>query len=88
MVAGIASLISIIPNFVVIVIGRFIYGFASGVLLGIGPKYLDETVPGHVYENGYGISFNLSINVVIVISFLITNFVPENEEDLKTTVIW
>ena len=44
-IAIIGSLVSVIEHFTIICIGRFIFGFAAGVLLTAAPKVIEETVP-------------------------------------------
>ena len=44
----IGSLLAIVESFIVICIGRLIFGFATGVLLAAAPKIIEETVPSNV----------------------------------------
>ena len=38
-------------NFITIMIGRFFYGFTSGMMSAIIARYVEETVPFTLYEN-------------------------------------
>ena len=46
-IAMIGCMISIIENFTIVCIGRFIFGFSTGVLIIAAPKILEETVPDY-----------------------------------------
>jgi MFS family permease len=82
--------LSMIPNFPIMLIGRAIYGFAAGVHCITGPKMMNETIPAHVLDYGFGCSFNMTINSAIAISLLLGFLVPGKDEveALKTTKIW
>jgi MFS family permease len=70
-IAGIiGSLLSVIPHLAIISIGRFIYGFSSGVLVTATPKIIEETIPSHYMDYGYGTSTGLAINLFVMISLL------------------
>ena len=43
--------ITMIFNFYVILIGRFLYGFSAGMFTAISPRYVEETIPIHLYES-------------------------------------
>ena len=58
-IAMIGCMISIIENFTIVCIGRFIFGFSTGVLIIAAPKILEETVPDYYLKRGYGASTNL-----------------------------
>ena len=58
----------------VVVFGRLGYGFAGGLMLSTSPKFLDETVPPHLIDKGFGSSTNISISVGIFIMTLLGLF--------------
>ena len=37
-------------NFYVILVGRFIFGFSVGAFTSVAPRYVEETVPIHLYD--------------------------------------
>ena len=39
-----------IHSFAMILIGRVLYGFSTGLMTSITPKFIDELVPSHLYE--------------------------------------
>ena len=45
--------------FSTLMIGRFIYGFAVGIASTVCPRYIEETVPQHIYPS-VGVTFALS----------------------------
>ena len=66
----ISAAMSLIANKDVLFAARFLFGLASGILICATPQIINESIPGHVMDNGYGISTNLFINIAIFISFL------------------
>ena len=76
-VAIFGCFLSIVLEFYTMCLGRFLFGFASGVFVVATPKILDETVPSHVMDNGYGISTNLVINMSVAISFILGVGMPD-----------
>lgn len=75
-VSILGSLISLVPNLYAIVIGRLIFGFGAGVLVTACPKIVEETVPAHYMDYGFGISTNLAINTCVMINFLVGLLLP------------
>ena len=73
------SVLSIISNFYVILLGRLTFGFAAGVLVTACPKIVEETVPSAYMDYGYGISTNLGINLFIMISLLSGLIIPSDK---------
>ena len=87
-VAIFGCLLSIVLQFFIMCLGRFLFGFAAGVFIVATPRILEETVPGHVMDNGYGISTNIAINLSVATSFILGLGMPNNEADLATTGFW
>ena len=83
----IASACSLYLNFYTLCIARAIHGYATGILVCAAPKMIEETVPSHVMDYGFGTSTNLCINVAIMISLLIGIGLPP-ESDYATTKYW
>ena len=79
---------ALVPNLTVISIGRFLYGFSSGVFCSAGPKILNETIPTHLWDFGFGCSTNISINFFVFTSMLLGIGMPQDPEVLKTTSYW
>ena len=70
----IASILSVISNFYVICVGRFIFGMSAGVLIAVAPRMLEETVPHDIYCSGFGASINTATDVLILINLLISKY--------------
>lgn len=84
----IGSVLAMIPNTWVIMVGRFIYGFCSGIFAVAGPKILNETVPAHLLDFGFGCSTNIVINLFVLISMLLGIGMPTDQDKLATTHYW
>ena len=87
-VAILGSAMSTISNFWVLLAGRFIFGFSSGVLLCATPKMIEETIPAHLQDYGFATSTNMIINCSIAVSMIMGIGMPSDEDDLKTTNYW
>ena len=73
----VASILSVISNFYVLCVGRFLYGISSGVLIAVAPRMLEETVPHDIYCTGYGGSINTAIDVMTLINLIMLKFMPK-----------
>ena len=71
------SLMSVIPNYFVLLIGRFLYCFSSGVLISAVPRIIEETIPFDKYDLGFGASTNLAIDFLILIYTIIDIYMPK-----------
>ena len=77
----ISSGISILPNFYMICFGRLVFGFSCGVLLCTTPRMLDETIPPHLIDRGFGNSTNIVTNFAFLVVMLLAVFLPEEREN-------
>lgn len=86
----IGSIMSLFLNTTLLACGRFVFGFASGALVAATPKIIGETIPGHVMDNGYGASTNLSINAMVMSSMLLGLGLPDSTDidSLTSTSFW
>lgn len=71
---------ALVNNFYVIVLSRSLYGLCSGAILTATPKWLDETVPPHLLDYGFGNSINISVNVGVLVMMFMGNIVPESDD--------
>ena len=88
LVAILGSFLSIVTYFWVLMVGRFLYGFSSGVILCAAPKVIEETIPTHLQDYGFTTSTNMMVNVFVAISLFMGIGMPESDEELKTTNYW
>lgn len=70
-VSIVASLLTLFHNWPLMLVGRAFFGFASGVIVVTAPKYLDETIPSHLMDYGFGASTNTIICLAMMISMLL-----------------
>ena len=82
--------ITLVANTWVIAVGRLLYGLAAGFIISAVPKIIEETVPSHLIDKGFGTSTNLIICLAILSSTLLAYNNPENSdyEGLKTSQNW
>lgn len=86
--AILSSLLSLILDFKVLCMARFLFGFSSGVILCATPKNIEETIPSKLLDYGFGISTNISINIAIMYSMLLGLGEPKEELDLEQSGFW
>ena len=78
--AIIGSLISVIKQFEVICLGRFIHATAAGVLVCAASKLIEGQVPAHLMDYGFSCSTNILITTGILISMLLNIELPDESE--------
>ena len=84
----IGTLISFLPNFIVMCVGRTIVGFACGVLICATPKMIDEIIPGKLIDKGFGTSTNIVINLSFLAVMLLSMGMPEDDLSLQNNLYW
>lgn len=50
----VGCLMSVYPNFYVLVAGRLLYCTSAGVLIAVVPRIMEETIPQDNFDNGWG----------------------------------
>lgn len=66
-------------NFWSMCFGRLIFGFSCGVIMCTTPKMLDEIIPGHLIDQGYGTSTNIFINFAFFIMLILAMGMPDKQ---------
>lgn len=64
-------------NLTMIVIGRYFFGFCTGVFSVAGPKMLDETVPIHL-NSSFGTATNTFLSGGIMIAVVLGAILPDD----------
>lgn len=84
------SVLSIYENLWVMAVARLGFGLASGVIVAAAPKLLEETVPAHLIDKGFGVSTNMLINAGLMINTLIAVGNPDNTnyDELNDSSFW
>ena len=73
----IGSLMSVYPNYFVLIAGRGFYCLSAGVLISAVPRILEETIPSDKLDLGFGASTNIAIDVLIFINTIMVMFMPK-----------
>ena len=83
------NLITFNFNLTSLLIGRFIFGFATGLTSSIVPRIIEETIPSHIYDS-LGVIFNLSQCCGTIVGMSLGQVLPDDEdiEGLKQTDNW
>ena len=71
------SLMSIYPNYFVLIAGRILYGMSAGVLIAAVPRIIEETIPEDKFDLGFGALTNISIDVLVMINSILVMFMPK-----------
>ena len=84
----VATALIMILDLYCILIGRFLLGFAGGVILCASTLYITETVPTNLCEI-YGLAMNNGIITGMLITNLFGFILPiSGTEESKTTNLW
>ena len=72
-----------------ILLGRFLFGMSSGLFVTTIPRYIEETVPSHLYDS-IGPLFTYSLAVGTLISYVIGEILPPDTdtEALRNSELW
>lgn len=61
------TILSIVDQFYVMMIGKFLFGIAVGGLLTLTPRIIEETVPVQHFESGYGSMTMIGIDIYMIL---------------------
>jgi MFS family permease len=79
-VSIVGCILSTFPTMWVMCIGRFIYGFGSGILCVAGPRIMNEIIPAHLMDLGFNSSTNIFINIFSMMSMLLGLGSPPDDD--------
>lgn len=68
--------------------GRFVIGLSAGVILSTTPKMLEESIPAHLMDKGFGMTTSLFINAAFMGCLLLNGAAPTEQEVVKTSKYW
>jgi MFS family permease len=66
-------------NFLMLILGRFIFGFSCGMYSSIIPRYMEETVPAEYYDT-VGASFCFYQMLGVILSYVMGGFLPKDDD--------
>jgi len=84
----IGSIFCMFLNFWQMCFGRFVLGISAGVILSTTPKMLEESIPGHLLDKGFGMTTSLFINAAFMGCLLLAGATPTSQAELKTSNYW
>lgn len=84
----IGSIMSLQVSFKIMCLGRFFFGLTSGVLLCATSRVLEDTIPAHLVDKGFGTSTNILMQVFTVVLLLTAIGMPDQKDKLETTLWW
>lgn len=68
--------ITMVENFNVILVGRLIFGYSGGVMSVTAPRFVEETVPNHLFST-LGPLFTFTQTVGTLIAYLLGEVLPD-----------
>ena len=84
-VAIIGSGLSLIKNIYVMMVGQFIFGLGGGASMFLCSTLLEEVVPAHVFDWGYGQSTIVAIAFIIMVQeIFVLGLFPSKSENPDT----
>ena len=76
-IVGVA--LTLILNIAIILTGRFLYGFATGLIAVAFPRYMDEVLPSSLISL-YGGMYCFSFAIATIIAYLLALGMPPDEK--------
>jgi MFS family permease len=67
----VGSILSIVLNFEVILLGRFMFGICAGINVVTCPTLIEETIPTRLMDKGFGTSTAIGINFMIMLYLIL-----------------
>ena len=71
-----------VMNIWLILVGRCLYGLASGVMITASAKMLEETIPSNIFERGFGNTTNQLGSALVLFMVITAEFLPYTTKDL------
>lgn len=72
-----SCLLSVFDDFYLCLTGRVMFGVATGVLITIAPRVIQETIPDQHFDKGFGAMTNVGIDIVVLTSTIMVMFLPK-----------
>lgn len=66
-------------NIYFLVAGRFLFGFSVGIFSSVCPRYMEETIPAHLYDT-LAIIYNTSQSTGSVVAYFFGELIPANDD--------
>lgn len=82
-----ATAVTLIPNVWIIILGRLIFGFCTGIYMTAGPRMLDECIPTHLLGS-YGVYTNIYANFGVMLCLILGAGLPSDPADYGKDQFW
>ncbi len=82
LVALVGTIMQLLPDFWLLILGRLIYGLGCGVLSIIGPRFIEETVPDKLLST-YSPMFITSAALGGMMSLLMATGLPPDNSPVE-----
>jgi len=77
LVAIIGSIMSVIDNYFVMIVGKILFGVGAGVCITVAPRVLEETIPHEYFDKyGFGAMTNVGVDIMILVNTIMVLFMP------------
>ena len=87
-VSIISTFLSIWLNWELMLAARFVFAFSAGIAGSACPKMIEETIPAHLIEKGFGQSTNTIICFCFFLTLLASFGTPLDTQELKESDYW
>jgi len=75
LVGILATALTLISNLWIIILGRLIFGFCTGIYMTAGPRMLDECIPTHLLDS-FGVFTNIYANFGVMLCLILGAGLP------------
>lgn len=88
LIGCLGSILSIFDNYILMMIGKFMFGLGAGVMITVAPRVLEETVPPEYFDKfGFGAMTNVGVDVMVLTNTIMVMFMPKEGAKHVTTEI-
>ena len=78
-VGMVGCVLSIIDNYAIMILGKFLFGMGAGVLIAVAPRMLEETIPHEIFDKGFGAMTNIGVDTLSLTCTIFMIFLPKKE---------
>jgi MFS family permease len=77
-VGGVGSLLSVFDSYLIMMVGKFLFGVGAGVCITVAPRIMEETIPSKYFTKYYfGAMTNIGLDTMILAATIMTMFMPK-----------
>ena len=78
LVGLVGSILSVIDNYIVMMLGKLLFGIGAGCCITVAPRVLEETIPPEYFDKyGFGAMTNIGVDIIVLTNTIMVLFMPK-----------